>query len=409
MAAEKAEKQMKIKIHRATSPKSMLIEISTAQTKIILDGGVNLDENEVLVLPELQAQYSFVGIDAVFLSHYSTDHITMARGLLDNVPVYAARLSSKIALAAEAYKAKKPFSFAGYYVDGTAIEVGDVRITPYLVDAPSCEGYLLLIEGEGKSVLYTGDFHAHRRKSFEEMLANIPKKVDVLLCECGILTEQDISLITERDLEEQATTLMGKNNGPVFVLQAVTDFDRAATLLYAAKRNNRIFLQDLYTAHIAVAADQAMPNPVSWAGVKAYLTTGYKPEHPRYKMFAAMPRMSRATIETQRFVMCIRPTMKKYLKTLDQSMSLKNGLMLNALPDESASSPEVQTCLALADKLGLEVITLRVSGHANALALKTLIEAAKPTKLIPLVPQTAAWFAAEHPELAVVTQDNIEC
>lgn len=90
-------------------------------------------------------------------------------------------------------------------------------------------------------------------------------------------------------------------------------------------------------------------------------------------------------------------------------MSLKNGLMLNALPDESASSPEVQACLALADKLGLEVSTLRVSGHANALALKTLIEAVKPTTLIPLVPQTAAWFAAEHPELAVVTQDNIEC
>ena len=276
----------------------MLIEISTAKTKIILDGGMNLEENEVLFLKDLQEQYDLVGIDAVFLSHYSTDHITTARGLLDNVPVYASRLASKIALAAEDYKAKKPFPFAGYYTHATPITVGDVSVTPYLVDSPVCEGYLLLIEGEGKSVLYTGDFRANGRKSFEEMLANLTQKVDVLLCERGVLTERDTSLITERDVEEQAAKLIEESNGPVFVLQSVTDFDRGATLLYAAKRNKRIFLQDLYAAHIAVAADKAMPNPVGWVGIKAFLTTGYKPEHPRYKMFAEMPRMSRATIET---------------------------------------------------------------------------------------------------------------
>lgn len=400
---------MKIKIHRSTSFKSILVEISTAQTKIILDGGVNLEENEVLLPQELQAQYALAGIDAVFLSHYSTDHITMARGLLDHVPVYAARLAGKIALAAEEYKAKAPFHFAGYYTHGVSITVGDVSVTPFLVDTPNCEGYLLLIKGEGKSVLYTGDFRANGRKSFEEMLTNIPHKVDVLLCERGVLTERDISLITERDLEEQAATLIGNHSGPVFVLQSVTDFDRAATFLYAAKRSKRVFLQDLYTAHIAAAADKAMPNPVSWVGVKAYLTTGYKPEHPRYKIYTAMPRMSKATIETQNFVMCIRPTMKKYLKTLAQSMYMKNGLIINALPDESESSPEVQAYLTLAVKMGLEVATLRVSGHANALALKNLIEAVKPTKLVPLVDQTAAWFATEYPSLAIVMENILEC
>lgn len=400
---------MKITIHRAATPKSTLIEINTAHTKIILDGGVNLEENEVLLPKDLQAQYTFSGIDAVFLSHYSTDHITMTRGLLDHVPVYAARLASQIALAAEEYKAKPPFPFAGYYAHGTPITVGDIRVTPFLVDTPNCEGYLLLIEGDGKRVLYTGDFHANGRKRFEEMLSDIPQKVDVLLCERGVLTERDTSLITERDLEEQAALLMGKHDGPIFVLQSVTDFDRAATLLSAAKRNKRVFLQDLYTAHIAAAANQAMPNPVSWAGVKAYLATGYKPEHPRYKMYTAMPRMSKATMETQRFVMCIRPTMKKYMKTLAQGMCMKNGLIINALPDECEHSPEVQSYTAFAAKMGLAVVTLRVSGHANALALKTLIETVTPVTLVPLVRQTAAWFAAEYPDLAVVTQDKIEC
>lgn len=406
---EKAEKRMNITIHRATSPDSMLIEISTAKTKIILDGGVNLEENEVLVLAELQAHYALTGVDAAFLSHYSTDHITMARGLLDDVPVYGGKLASSIALAAEGYKAKKPVQFAGYYAHGTPIVVGDITVTPHLVDIPDCEGYLLLIEGEGKRVLYTGDFHANGRKSFEEMLAGLPQTVDVLLCERGVLTERDISLVTERDLEEQAAKLIEATKGPVFVLQSVTDFSRAATFLYAAKRNNRVFLQDLYTAHIAAAAGKAMPNPVGWAGVKAYLTTGYKPEHPRYKLFAEMPRMSKTTIVEQAFVMCVRPTMKKFMKTLALSMPLKHGLVINALPDEGGGSADPQTYLAFAEKMGMAVVPLRVSGHANALALKTLIETVKPTKLVPLVRQNAGWFRAEHPTLTVVTGDNIQC
>lgn len=399
---------MNITIHRAVGPNGILIEISTAQTKILLDGGVNLEENEVLLLKDLQAQYAFGGIDAVFLAHDSTDHVTMARGLLGEVPVYAAGLASKIAVAAEEYKAKAPFRFAGYYTHGIPIAVGDMSVTPYLVDTQNCEGYLLLIEGEGKRVLYTGDFRANGRKSFEEMLAGIPQNVDALLCERGVLTERDISLITERDLEEQATTLIGNHDGPIFVLQSVTDFDRAATLFSAAKRNKRVFLQDLYTAHIAVAANQAMPNPVGWVGVKAYLTTGYKPEHPRFKMYTELPRMSKTTIEAQKFVMSIRPTMKKYMKTLAQSIPMKHGLLINALPDESAGSPDVQAFLSFAVKLGLEVVTLRASGHANALALKTLIDVAKPTKLVPLRGQTAAWFTREYPGLTVVTQDSLE-
>ncbi|MEG2038655.1 MAG: MBL fold metallo-hydrolase, partial [Oscillospiraceae bacterium] len=134
---------MKIKMYRQTDKNNTIIEIATAKTKILLDGGVNLEENEVLVPTELQSQYDFSDINAVFLSHYHTDHITMAKGLLENVPVYTSKLTGKIALAAEKYKAKKPFSFSGYYVSGETIAIGDIKVTPYLVDDTIHEAYLL--------------------------------------------------------------------------------------------------------------------------------------------------------------------------------------------------------------------------------------------------------------------------
>jgi|GEM_PF-1322615 len=400
---------MDIKIHRSAEQKNEIIEIFTSQTKILLDSGVNLEENEVLKLTELQDQYNFSDVNAVFLSHYSTDHVTMTRGLLENVPVYGGKLASRIAVAAEKYKAKKPFEFAGFYASGASIMVGDIKVTPYLVDDAMFDGYLLFIEGEGKSILYTGDYRANGRKGFEEMLVNLPRKVDVLLCERGVIAKEDVSLVTERDIEEKAAQLFGSKKGPVFILQSVTDFDRAATMFHAAKRNKRVFLEDLYMSQLSGAAGKAMPNPAGWAGVRAYLTTGYKEEHFRYKMFTELPRLSKAEIGEQKFAMCIRTSMRKYLKTLSQIMKFKDGIMINTLPEDSWKSPETQEFLAFAAGKGLETVTLRNSGHADAMALKALVNAVNPSKILPLAAQNVKWMANEYPQIPIVAVDTVKC
>jgi len=400
---------MNIKIHRSTGQNNAIIEISSSQTKILLDGGVNLEENEVLLLPHIQVEYDFSGINAVFLSHYHTNHITMAHRLLSNVPVYTSKLAGSIVTAAEKYKAKQPFDFAGFYSNGTPIIVGDIKVTPYLVDDVVHEGYMLLIEGEGKCVLYTGDFRANGRKSFEEMLKNLPTMVDVLICEDGVIGEDDINLVTEGDIEEKATELIAGTKGPVFILQSLTDFDRATTLFHAAKRNKRVFLEDLYMSQLAGAAGNAMPSPLSFAGVRAYLTTGYKAEHFRYKMYTELPRIGKTEIETQKFVMCIRTSMKKYMKTLSQIIKFKDGIIINSLPAQNFKSAETGEFLDFAVKKGLKVVTLRNSGHANAKALRALIAAVKPKKVLPLMIQNVKWLRNQYPLMAIVSVDTIEC
>ena len=43
--------------------------------------------------------------------------------------------------------------------------IGRFIITPFLTDHSAFDAYMLLVEGAGKRVLYTGDFRRHGRKS----------------------------------------------------------------------------------------------------------------------------------------------------------------------------------------------------------------------------------------------------
>lgn len=400
---------MNIKIHRPYGARGAVVEITAGQTKILLDGGVNLEENETLSSAALREQCDFSAVNAVFLTHCRTDYATMAPGLLGDIPFYTGKLTGRLAGASASFKARAARAFAGFYADGASLIVGDLKITPHLVDDALYDSFLLAITDGKKTALYAGGLCANGRKSFEEMVKNLPIGVDVLLCEGGTLTEEDTSLVTERDLEEQAAKLIGEAKGPVFALQPAAGYDRAATLYRAAKRNKRVFLEDLYMAQLAGAAGKAMPNPAGWQGVKAYLTTGYKEEHPRYKMFTAQPRLAKAEICAQKFVMCIRPTMKKYIKTLSQCMRFQGGILLNALPPEAMADENVLAFLAFAGGRGLAVTNLRASGHADAKALRAVVEAVKPQKLLPLCTRERGWLAAEYPRLALAEDDEATC
>ena len=389
---------MKIQIHR---PKNIfgesLIEISTAKTKILLDCGTNAEDN---ALPATCENLNIADFNAVFLSHAHTDYV----GLTGD-KIYLSQLTSKIITAANTYRMKQTPAFAGFYQDRKAIMVGDIAVTPILIDHEDYDAYLFLIKGPGKSILYTGDFHANGRKSFEEMLQNLPHKVDALLCEGLGLTGEDIALITERDLEEQITEAVGSKTGPIFVLQSVTDIDRTNTVFHAAKRNRRLFLEDLYLANINDAIGNIVPNPNGFVGVKAFLTTGYRPEHIRYQMFEKLNRVDKSQLSSQKFVMCIRTNMKKFMKSLSQSVRFYDGALIVSLPAEER--PQATEFAKFAQSKGLEVKNLHTSGHADARALQALVSAVHPVKIVPVQLQNANWFVGEFSGNEVIKEDSI--
>ena len=65
------------------------------------------------------------------------------------------------------------------------ITIGDIMITPYMVDHSAYDAYMFKVEADGKSVLHTGDFRTHgfRGKGVKPTLEKYVKKVNALVCE----------------------------------------------------------------------------------------------------------------------------------------------------------------------------------------------------------------------------------
>lgn len=398
---------MKIKLHNISSRKNPIVEVSTHSAKILLDMGETLGENDSFpaMAPE-QSGDIFAGAAAVFLTGYSTDYSSIAQKAPFTSPVYCGALTGRMLDRSLAFRARPAADIAGLYKSGESIAAGDIRVTPHLVDSAAFEGYLLEITSEGKTVLFSGDFRANGRISFERMVKGLPA-AELLISACGVISELDINPLTERDVSERAAALMAESTGPVFVLQTPTDFDRAASMHSAARRSNRVFLEELFMASL-LSAGEEMPSPAKTLGVKAFLTTGYPPESPRYRLFSEMPRVDKAALSAQKFAMCVRPSMKKYLKTLFRALRFKGGIVINALPEARAESAETREFIGFLGELGLPSHTLRPSGHAHAKALKALVAATTPKIILPVYWEHHRWLAGEYTQCSVCDKRELE-
>ncbi|MCE6957794.1 hypothetical protein LAZ40_01800 [Cereibacter sphaeroides] len=79
-------------------------------------------------------------------------------------------------------------------------------MTPILSDHSAFDAYMLLIEADGRRILYSGDFRLHGRKSIlvERMMSRPPRDIDILILE-GTNLGTDKPCQTERALEDDYT------------------------------------------------------------------------------------------------------------------------------------------------------------------------------------------------------------
>jgi len=390
---------MKIIIHRGKNQiGGNIIEIASATTKILLDVGLELDDEKNKELPNIDGLFNRKGYDAVFISHYHGDHIGLAYYINADIPIYIGEKSFKIVKASDVYKGQKTLSPTGVMAHKTPIKIGVMVVTPFLCDHSAFDSYMIMVEGEGERVFYTGDFRSNGRKPFGWLLKQLPIKVDTLICEGTTLSREAYKCEKEDELEEKAVSLFSKTNGPIFVLQSTMNIDRIVTMFRAAKRCNRIFLQDLYMAEITSAVCGSIPNPIGFAEVKTFLTKPYNKEHFRYKLFDkyGAKKISKAQIVNSKFVMCVRSSMLNYIKSLCEKMPFEGGLLVYSFWDGYKKQKEMDDFLKACENMGLRIETLHTSGHADAGTIKMLIEHLNPIMIIPVHTENAVWFEKEY-------------
>lgn len=371
-----------------------IIEISTGKTKILLDAGLELDgENE---LPDIKGLLDFAGYDAVFVSHYHSDHLGLVYRAHKDIPVYMGEGCYNIISASDRYKKQETITPAGFLRHRQKIVVGDIAVTPFLCDHSAFDSYMILCEANGESVLYTGDFRSNGRKAFDMLLNSLLKKVDKLICEGTTLSRNGYVPQTEAVLEQKAVKLFSEHKGPGFVLQSSMNIDRIVTMYRAAKKTGRIFLEDAYMAEITTAAGGRIPNP-KFSDVYAFITNPSKYEFlEKYQRKIGKDRISK-----MRFVMCVRTSMLNYLKSLSEKMNFKDGILIYSFWSGYRENADMKEFLSECEKMGLLIETLHTSGHADENTIRQLIERVKPTALIPVHTENAQRFKEIAGEIVI--------
>lgn len=244
---------MKIIIHRGTHQiGGCVTEISSGDDKVFIDFGADLPGADSTEAPK-----SIEGLTvpdgtngALFFTHYHGDHVGRLREVRTEIPIYmgktAKALFENYAQRTQREILERIDSIISFSPLET-IHVGNITVTPLMVDHSAFDSYMFVIEADGKRVLHTGDFRLHgfRGSKTLPMLHRYAHGVDCVICETTNLSREDKQpIMTERELQTAAREFMQENKY-VFVLCSSTNIDRIGAFYHANPRG-RLFVCDEY-------------------------------------------------------------------------------------------------------------------------------------------------------------------
>ena len=381
-----------------------IIEISSKNTKIILDIGSNLDDKEIIV-PEIEGLFKGKAkYDGILISHYHGDHIGLATKILPEIPIYMGEKSYEIYKVSNEYMGKEYLKEPKTFKPEEEFLIGDIKITPYLCDHSAFDSYMFLLDCEGKRMLYTGDFRSNGRKSYEPLLRKLPK-VDVLITEGTNLSNNKIGKInlTEKGLEKKGIEILEGNDRPVFVLMAATNIDRIVTFYKIANATKRLFLLDTYAGLITDTVGGNIPNPRTFSNVRIFLTNQNK-----YKILENYPKnkIGRKGIVNSNFMMCIRSSMKQYLEKYPEGFSFEGCTLFYSMWEGYKKEKNTKEFLEFMEEKGVKTISLHTSGHADEKDFDKLIKKVEPKIIIPVHTENSEWFK-RYENCEVICDKNI--
>jgi ribonuclease J len=399
---------MNITIHRGTRQiGGSCIELSTANTRIILDIGQELPPidgkrvNTKPVLPKVNGLYrdDSKGIDAVFISHGHGDHIGLLSAVNPEIPCYMGAKAAKIFNTTAVFIGSKFIvNSAGFLDSSKEIRIGDFTVIPYLVDHSGFDSYAFVVHAEGKCVVYTGDLREHGRKpkATQYFMLNVPKNVNALLMEGTMMGRSKENIATEEEIEAKALDFMSSKNGPVYVLQSSTNIDRLVSMYNAASKCKNIFVMDIFTAHVVSQLGPKIPNPCTFKKIRVFypkfLTEKMNKEPNGAELMQKFERYRVSPEELKNskdFCMLIRDSM---LADLADIGNFNDAGLIYSMWSGYRKSPRMRKMLEYAAVQGIEIKSIHTSGHAGVDTLRKVVKACSPQRIIPIHTEYPAKF-----------------
>ena len=364
---------MEVIIHRGTHQiGGCATEYRTKTTRIFIDFGAELDSENAKLIDIDGVTKGETNCNAVFFTHYHGDHMGLLDTINKDVPLYMGIASKGIAKILNDRLSKSPNidSYDPERIDSIKtfeaakpITIGDIKITPYMVDHSAYDAYMFKIEADGKSVLHTGDFRTHgfRGKGVKPTLEKYVKKVDALVCEGTTLNRTEVKCETENDLKNRIKTVL-QDNKYVFVVCSSTNIDRLAGICSVTPKGKYCICDDYQLSVIEYIRD--------YAGDKSSL---YKFGKALYYSENLDDKMNE-----RGFCMFVRCGNTRHKEVMVKYKD-KNAVVIYSMWKGYLEQDNIKEFLD-----GYKRLDMHTSGHADSDAIKMLIDTVQPDMVIPM-------------------------
>lgn len=406
---------MKVRIHRGTKEiGGSCIEVAADDgRRIVLDLGRPLwaGWDDDVALPDVpgftQPDPALLGL---LISHPHLDHYGLAAQLGTAVPTYIGREAAALLDAAAFFS---PISGrlepTGFLRHNETFTLGPFSVTPGLNDHSAFDAYSLLVEADGQRLFYTGDIRGHGRKAslFEQLVADPPTDVDVLLME-GTHVRADGAhdhavYETESQLEDRFVELNRATEGIVAALGSAQNLDRLVTVYRAARRSGRQLVVDLYGATVAAATRPTIPQ-VGFPDLRVYVPNRQRVLVKRSGEFARVQDIKSQRVfpeelaaHPERFMLHVPSSTARELvasTALDE-----RGAVAWSLWSGYLQQPSGVALRAMLAEHAIPFTEVHTSGHASVTDLRRLVAAMNPTRVVPIHSEAAERFSALFPRV----------
>ena len=390
---------MNITVHRGTNEiGAACVEIESETTRIVIDAGLPLDDSPATLPPDIDTA------DAILISHSHQDHYGLLEQLKSDVPVYMGKVAQALVEGARIFQRKEALCCNFKPIEAwKPFVVGDMKITPYLVDHSAPDAFAFLVESAGKTVFYSGDFRNHGRKGevFENLLKKPPTGVDVLLLE-GTMLERDNSKYPSEDSVEEGMFQLLHDKRLALLMCSGQNVDRLVSAYRASCRAKRFFVVDIYTAWILEVLGRhfdTIPR-MEWDRVRV-LTKGRHGsrhyatlvENPDYFVDFVRRLYSKTKPAAIDYETLGNEPDKYFVKTNDVLGLLQNvdppsavviySMWKGYLSSEGSMSFS-KTYAAVQKMENVDFEHVHTSGHATLSTLKAMTKAISPKYLVPI-------------------------
>lgn len=386
-------------VHRSTQEiGGNCVEITAPDGhRLLLDIGRPLDaaRDAVDLLP---ATLDLGGSPAtILISHPHQDHYGLLQAAPDKWSVHSGAATEKLIKLTSAIVGEPITRGFRTWTSDRPFQVGSFTVTPILTDHSAFDAYMLLIEIEGKRILYSGDFRVHGRKAslVNRFMSAPPSDIQVMLLE-GTNLGAEKPWMSEDELETQFCRLFEETRGRVFVTWSAQNIDRTVTLYRACLQTGRTLVVDLYTAEVLELLGEYanLPRP-GWKQIKVVITGAFANLYRAKGNEAFVARMAEHGLAARH----LSETPSQWVVMTRKSL-IRDYARQNVIPDPDDTwswsmwrgyldNEDAKAIKAWLGGNGARAHHLHTSGHASPDDLRKFAQAVRADCVVPI--HGAAW------------------